>query len=1740
MGKKVFQLIFIIFVIVAFAFTFNSYIKQHASDPEKFKDLITEYPGGYVYRTEPIQIVFSTPFSKHDYQYNEILENDLLTFSPEIKGHSYWVDNKTIEFQPLEPLPYNTLFTGNLNLSEIFIDENPFWNFRFKFKTLPIDIQFTDIEQKYFGTTNQYINITGNISFSDFIELTDVEKNLSAFLKNIDKKILIKYGSNNKTFRFIIDSIERPGTPGNITLKYNITNHGFSLSDSLVINLHNTNQFNYAWRTLNYKPQKNIVFGFTDAIDPLQQLGACISIFPADTFNFYINNNELIIKPVNNIDGEYTITINKNLRSTNGKNLQNQISQVVDFSNLEPKLKNFYHSPIVIIPDSKPVFEFSAINLKSVNVKVYEIAENNVMQYLQFDNLNSFNNLQKVGKCIFTKTVSIDNLPNFDADKWRKYNLTLSEIKANKNGFYHVAIGFDKNNSTIKNCNGQTYDNRWQMFDNNYYSMQNDTLMPCNDSFYGYRKAIKTGLTFSNINITAKLSNTDTLYVFVSNLANNKPLNKCNIEFYDYQKQKTGSTKTNEKGFAYFPQASKIGFIKAWQSTDYNYLKINNHNNNKVKNNYINAYLFTPVTNYFLSDTVNAVFIAADKITTPYITLSITDINNQVIAKQVKPNNNTSHYTFKIPLGNKASKGKAKIIVDAGTQTYTTNINIIPNYQQPVKFYISIIKPTKNQQTNLIKIDATRNNNLVIKNLPVKVEMALKNKETTHNNFENLKFGNLPNTPLTYNQVLNFDNNGKITIWPFKNYSFYKSELYINLLITDIDGSHYKYDTLLVINGIPPYIGINSESGSLNIVSINDENIYTKGKQDIIVNFLSGNTLLDKKKVTLHNGLKTIKIPSQIVAIKPLKIQVYNRQGQYKSTLNINNVPQTVTTIKHAKPITIIEKNNLWAHKKQYNINDTLKLFIESLNNCYAWLIIENTCNIIDYKLVEINKGTNQYNYIVTQNMWPQIKISVINTNAINTKHQLNNNILVNISNNNNQLLPRLLMPGNWEAGKTVEFSVFEQNQNQMYYSVIVFTPNKQINIINPLQYFESITMPNMPVWGNAISTNYDTINKNSLNNALPINNTTAGYDNFKYIDGPFKLNAGQINTHSIKVPEIIGDGQLVILASNIENKQFGTVWLPIFVNSKLLVKVDAQKQVAPSDEIEININIFADNDDDKFVNIDISNPNNLSVNGPTNITQPLVNNKITVPVIVKFKPLQGKAGFKLTVNHHNNTQTQLISFDINNKIPLKYKQILHKTAPNENWHTGFKPVGIRGTNYATITLGKLPNQYPYYYNNIDNSWPLNCEQTVSKVYHLLFIDKAFEIPDNQKYNIENEINQTIIVLKNFQTKTGAFSLIAGTNINNNWLTTYVGHFLVLAQKQGYKIPPGLYNNWLLYQKRQAHTAIINSPGLITNHAYLHYTLALANAPDLELIQKLLQNNNIPDLAKMYCVLAYLQAGKTKLAKQLFTTFGNINTLLQNNNNNNILLCTIATFYYKTNQQSKLNNILKVISGYKYSDNGIPTYTDACTISTIYNCSQQTNNVKKVTYRINKGKENIINSNSAMLITNWPVNFTLPTSVDIKNMSDDTLYSIITYYGLPHTDYFVPNKWDGLLVDLQFFDYNNKPISPQNIPVGNSFYAVVKYTSNTNQTIPHVQGRVIMPSCWQLKAFSETSNNILTAVTQNYHSYDFSIAPYETKSIVYYIDAKTKGNCLMPPIVIKGQLQQQFTITTKPFWVNTL
>ena len=587
---------------------FSSNKSAHAIikiNPE-FAGYIHAFTSGYISSGSTIKLKLSSEFGANQ-ELNTTLKENYFSFEPNIEGETIWKDGQTMEFKPKERLKPGQVYKATFHLSKLVYVKKELQEFNFQFQTIKqsLQLQVNDLKSYQTNDFNLY-SLDGAINTADFAESALIEKTLNA---NIDGKNLnIKWAhlDNGTQHKFTIDSIKRPV---NSDSKLILNCDGKSLNQTYVATQTLVVPHQTAFSLLNVKTvnadEQYILLNFSNPIDAAQTLEGLINLTDASELKYIINNNQVAIYPANIKSGSYTLKINESVRDAKGQTLGKASEHNLVFDEVKPAVK--FSGNGNILPSTNGLsMPFETVNLRAVDVKIIKIYGDNVLQFLQNNDLDGGSQLAQVGKKIIEKRINLGITNPADFGVWKKFSLDIqSLIKAEPGAIYRVILNFKKSYSTYP-CLGNSNDEKFEMEDikeaendedisyygyyyddysyNNYeyeegdgdegYNYE-DRDNPCKTTYYRqYNRTVSRNILASDLGVTLKKGNDGSLFVAVNNLVDTKPLANVTIELYDYQKQLIHTAKTNADGQSFVTINQKAYFLVAKKENQRAYLKL--------------------------------------------------------------------------------------------------------------------------------------------------------------------------------------------------------------------------------------------------------------------------------------------------------------------------------------------------------------------------------------------------------------------------------------------------------------------------------------------------------------------------------------------------------------------------------------------------------------------------------------------------------------------------------------------------------------------------------------------------------------------------------------------------------------------------------------------------------------------------------------------------------------------------------------------------------------------------------------------------------------------------------------------------------------------------------------------------------------------------------------------------------------------------------------------------------------
>ncbi len=379
---------------------------------------------------------------------------------------------------------------------------------------------------------------------------------------------------------------------------------------------------------------------------------------------------------------------------------------------------------------------------------------------------------------------------------------------------------------------------------------------------------------------------------------------------------------------------------------------------------------------------------------------------------------------------------------------------------------------------------------------------------------------------------------------------------------------------------------------------------------------------------------------------------------------------------------------------------------------------------------------------------------------------------------------------------------------------------------------------------------------------------------------GPFELKKGATSTHTVNIPQYIGSVRTMVVAG--EKGAYGNAEKTTPVRKPLMVLATLPRVLGPNETVKLPVTIFAMEKQVKEVKVQVSTNSMLSISGGNSkVVKFNQTGDQVVTFDLKVPKRLGIAKVKIIATSGTEKAETEVELLVRSPNPVITDFVEKAVEGKQTWKTDFNYIGMEGTNKAVV---EVSNFLPVDFNRrlaYLIHYPYGCvEQTTSSGFPQLFLDEVTDIDANTKEKIQRNVNATIQRLKGFQNSGGGFSYWPDNYSADDWSTSYVGHFLLEAERKGYSLPAGMKESWLTYQVNAARNW---SPGNRTvqysyswsdlSQAYRLYTLALAKSAQLPAMNRMREMKDLSSEARARLAAAYAMAGQIEAAKELLANY---------------------------------------------------------------------------------------------------------------------------------------------------------------------------------------------------------------------------------------------------------------------------
>lgn len=371
---------------------------------------------------------------------------------------------------------------------------------------------------------------------------------------------------------------------------------------------------------------------------------------------------------------------------------------------------------------------------------------------------------------------------------------------------------------------------------------------------------------------------------------------------------------------------------------------------------------------------------------------------------------------------------------------------------------------------------------------------------------------------------------------------------------------------------------------------------------------------------------------------------------------------------------------------------------------------------------------------------------------------------------------------------------------------------------------------------------------------------------------GPYTLKKGEKKEINLVMPNYVGSVRTMVIAG--KDGAYGHAEKTTPVRKPLMVLATLPRVLGPGEEVELPVSVFAMSDEISEAEVRIEtegisslqeNKRRVTFNGP---------GEQMAWFRLKAPEKAGLARVKVIASGGRESASHEIMIEVRNPNPFMSESMGYVAGPGETLSVPWQFFGLEGTNAGKITFSGLPDFDLQKHLGYLIQYPYGClEQTVSAALPQLYLPALAELSAEQRQKADQHIRHAISRIAQMSLPDGSVTYWPGQTTPGSWVTSYAGHFMLLAESRGFLLPSGMKEKWTEYQYRTASNFQSNSPDHLPsatlNQAYRLYTLALAQKPNLGAMNRLRESGRLTASSVWVLASAYAHAGKPEVAEAM-------------------------------------------------------------------------------------------------------------------------------------------------------------------------------------------------------------------------------------------------------------------------------
>ena len=849
-------------------------------------------------------------------------------------------------------------------------------------------------------------------------------------------------------------------------------------------------------------------------------------------------------------------------------------------------------------------------------------------------------------------------------------------------------------------------------------------------------------------------------------------------------------------------------------------------------------------------------------------------------------------------------------------------------------------------------------------------------------------------------------------------------------------------------------------------------------------------------------------------------------------------------------------------NKDSYEIGETATAIIPAAAGGRALVSIENGSTVLRQEWIEVsNGGDTKYTFKITPEMTPNVylHISLLQPHAQTVNDlpiRMYGVVPVFVTNSQTVLQPQIQMPEVLRPETNFNVTVSEKSGKPMTYTLAI-VDNGLLDLTNfktpdPWNDFYSREALGIRTWDmydnvlGASAGSYSSLF--STGGDATLKPADAKANRFKPVVkfvGPFYLGKGKSQTHTLKLPMYVGSVRAMVVAG--QKGAYGNAEKTAFVRTPLMMLSTLPRVLSIQEEITVPVNIFAMENQVKNVTVSLQ----ASGGGVQIVGANQQSLKFSQPgdqlvfFTLKTGSKTGKATIHLTANGGGQQTKETIEIEVRNPNPVVTLRNSQWVEAGQSKELSYNLSSSSANNQIKLEVSRIPSvdisrRFDFLYN-----YQHHCtEQLTSKALPLLFVGQFKTIDKIEAEKIKTNIQEAIRQIYGRQLPNGGFVYWPGNAVADEWISSYAGMFLTLAQEKGYAVHSNVLNKWKRFQRAAAQNWRMPQDASgwqqwqsELQQAFRLYTLALAGAPEYGAMNRMKEQAGLSIQAKWRLAATYALTGKMKPAEELVynaettvSPYSSMNQIYGSSDRDEAMI--LETLILMNRERDALQQA-KVVSKNLSQEEWFSTQSTAFALMAMGRLAEKLSGTLDFVWTWNDKQQPAVKSAKAVFEKEIA---TTPKSgmIAVKNQGKGALsVDLITRTQLLNDT--LPAISDNLRMDIRYANLNGTPISVNDIIQGTDFMTItsisnISGTSDyTNLALTH-----IIPSGWEIynerMVAPETESGAADGSGKSVSKYNyldirddrvltyFNLRRGETKVFTVRLQATYAGNFILPAV----------------------